>query len=84
MCDKLTIFYLIKRKIGATNFPEFLCNSTDKSIDYLLRRFNFNNGKHYVVCEMTPCPDRLKIVKLIQMKRGLKRLHNVGSVKCAF
>lgn len=83
MCDNLTIFYLIKRKIGATNFLEFFCNSTDKSIDYLLRRFNLDNGKHHVVCEMTQCPDRLKIVKLIQMKRGLKRLHSVGSVKCA-
>lgn len=65
------------------DFLEFICtrNSTNISIDNLLRRFNLDNGKHYVVCEMTQCPDRLKIVKLIQMKRGLKRLH---SVKCAF
>lgn len=83
MCDSLIVIYLIKRKIGATNFLEFFCNSTDKIINYLLRRFNLNNGKHYVVCEMTQFPDRLKIVKLVQMKRGLKRLHSVGSVKCA-
>lgn len=66
------------------NFLEFFCNSTNKSINYLLRKFNLNNGKHYVVCEITQCPDRLKIVKLVQMKRGWKRLHSVGSVKCAF
>lgn len=50
MCDKLTIFYLIKRKIGAMNFIEFLCKSTDKSIDYLLRRYNLDYAtcKHYL------------------------------------